>query len=154
MRTRAAYENYFRDALEIDFLKQNNPGERDTLDGILDLMPASISLSGLEVSLVNAMSRESILKQYLEPLKKNYDFIILDCMPSLGIPYQNHSKNTRTITITDIKVILISFIHSVIGTVPLALNLCPNPRRISHENPFIKAKTIEKKGWLRYSKCS
>ena len=38
MRTRAAYEEYFRDALEIDFLKQNNPGERDTLDGILDLI--------------------------------------------------------------------------------------------------------------------
>ena len=38
MRTRASYENYFRDALEIDFLKQNNPGERDTLDGILDLI--------------------------------------------------------------------------------------------------------------------
>ena len=60
-------------------------------DGILtheegvDLMPASIALSGLEVSLVNAMSRESILKQYLEPLKKEYDFIILDCMPSLGM---------------------------------------------------------------------
>ena len=36
----------------------------------VDLMPASIALSGLEVSLVNAMSRESILKQYLEPLKK------------------------------------------------------------------------------------
>lgn len=51
----------------------------------VDLMPANISLSGLEVSLVNAMSRESILKQYLEALKKNYDFIILDCMPSLGM---------------------------------------------------------------------
>ena len=38
MRTRASYEEYFRDALEIDFLKQNNPGERDTLDGILDLI--------------------------------------------------------------------------------------------------------------------
>ena len=38
MRTRASYENYFRDALEIDFLKQNNPSERDTLDGILDLI--------------------------------------------------------------------------------------------------------------------
>ena len=36
MRTRASYEKYFRDALEIDFLKQSNPGERDTLDGILD----------------------------------------------------------------------------------------------------------------------
>lgn len=51
----------------------------------VDLMPSSIALSGLEVSLVNAMSRESILKQYLEPLKKEYDFIILDCMPSLGM---------------------------------------------------------------------
>lgn len=46
----------------------------------VDLMPASIALSGLEVSLVNAMSRESVLKQYLEPLKKEYDFIILDCI--------------------------------------------------------------------------
>ena len=51
----------------------------------VDLVPASIALSGLEVSLVNAMSRESILKQYLEPMKKEYDFIILDCMPSLGM---------------------------------------------------------------------
>ena len=38
MRTRASYKEYFRDALEIDFLKQSNPGERDTLDGILDLI--------------------------------------------------------------------------------------------------------------------
>ena len=51
----------------------------------VDFIPADISLSGLEVSLVNAMSRETILKQILEPLKKNYDFIILDCMPSLGM---------------------------------------------------------------------
>lgn len=50
----------------------------------VELMPASIALSGLEVSLVNAMSRESVLKQYLEPLKKEYDFIILDCMPIPG----------------------------------------------------------------------
>ena len=51
----------------------------------IDLMPASIALSGLEVSLVNAMSRESILKQYLEPLKSSYDYILVDCMPSLGM---------------------------------------------------------------------
>ena len=51
----------------------------------VDLVPASIDLSGMEVSLVNAMSRESVLKQYLEPMKKEYDFIILDCMPSLGM---------------------------------------------------------------------
>ena len=65
--------------------------EIDPKEGILphpegvDLMPANIALSGLEVSLVNAMSRESILKRYLAPLKKEYDFILLDCMPSLGM---------------------------------------------------------------------
>ncbi len=49
----------------------------------VDLMPANIELSGLEVSLVNAMSRETILRQYLDTVKQNYDFILLDCMPSL-----------------------------------------------------------------------
>lgn len=51
----------------------------------VDLVPANITLSGLEVSLVNAMSRETILKQYLETVKSQYDFILLDCMPSLGM---------------------------------------------------------------------
>ena len=51
----------------------------------VDLMPANIELSGLEVSLVNAMSRERVLKQYLDSVKGNYDFILLDCMPSLGM---------------------------------------------------------------------
>ncbi len=48
----------------------------------VDILPASIELSGLEVSLVNAMSRETILKQALEPLKRQYDYIIIDCMPA------------------------------------------------------------------------
>lgn len=51
----------------------------------IDLVPSNIELSGLEVSLVNAMSRETILKQYLESVKKDYDYILLDCMPSLGM---------------------------------------------------------------------
>lgn len=51
----------------------------------VDLVPANITLSGLEVSLVNAMSRETILKQYLETVKGQYDYILLDCMPSLGM---------------------------------------------------------------------
>ena len=51
----------------------------------VDLMPANIELSGLEVSLVNAMSREKILKQYLDTVKRNYDYILIDCMPSLGM---------------------------------------------------------------------
>ena len=51
----------------------------------VDLLPSNITLSGMEVSLVNAMSRESVLKQYLETVKGNYDVILLDCMPSLGM---------------------------------------------------------------------
>lgn len=51
----------------------------------VDLIPANIELSDLEVSLVNAMSRETILKQYVEIVKKEYDYILLDCMPSLGM---------------------------------------------------------------------
>ena len=51
----------------------------------VELVPANITLSGLEVSLVNAMSRETVMKQYLETVKGSYDFILLDCMPSLGM---------------------------------------------------------------------
>lgn len=51
----------------------------------VDLVPSNITLSGLEVSLVNAMSRETVLKQYLDTVKDKYDFILLDCMPSLGM---------------------------------------------------------------------
>jgi len=48
-------------------------------------MPANIELSGTEVSLVNAMTRESVLKQYLDSVKRQYDYVLLDCMPSLGM---------------------------------------------------------------------
>lgn len=51
----------------------------------VDLMPGNIELSGLEVSLVNIMRREAVLKNYLNTLKKDYDYILLDCMSSLGM---------------------------------------------------------------------
>ena len=51
----------------------------------LDLLPANIALAGTEVSLVNAMSRETILKQVLACNRQDYDCIIIDCMPSLGM---------------------------------------------------------------------
>ena len=60
-------------------------------DGILhhaegvDLIPANIELAGLEVALVNSMNREKMLKQVLEGAKREYDYILLDCMPSLGM---------------------------------------------------------------------
>ena len=51
----------------------------------VDLIPANIELAGLEVALVNSMNREKMLKQVLESAKREYDYILLDCMPSLGM---------------------------------------------------------------------
>ena len=51
----------------------------------VDLIPANIELAGLEVALVNSMNREKMLKQVLEGVKREYDYILLDCMPSLGM---------------------------------------------------------------------
>ena len=63
----------------------------DCHEGILhhdegvDLVPTNIELSGMEITLVNAMSREFTLKNCLSELKKEYDYILIDCMPSLGM---------------------------------------------------------------------
>ena len=63
---------------------QDREGILTHAEGV-DLMPSNIALSGMEVSLVNAMSRESILKQYIDTVNQKYDYILLDCMPSLGM---------------------------------------------------------------------
>ena len=51
----------------------------------VDFLPANIELSAFEVSMIGMMSREFILRDALEPLKQKYDYILIDCMPSLGI---------------------------------------------------------------------
>ncbi|MDE6281510.1 MAG: AAA family ATPase, partial [Oscillospiraceae bacterium] len=50
-----------------------------------DFVPGNRSLSAVEVSLVNVMSRETVLKQYVDSVKQNYDYVLLDCRPSLGM---------------------------------------------------------------------
>ena len=50
----------------------------------IDLMPGNIELSGLEVSLVNAMSREMVMRSYVEGVKKKYDYILIDCMLTIN----------------------------------------------------------------------
>ena len=51
----------------------------------VEILPANIELSGIEVTLANAMCREYILKNYVDRLRPQYDYIIIDCMPSLGL---------------------------------------------------------------------
>ena len=51
----------------------------------IDLAPANIELSQAELDLVGAFTRELILKEMLEPVRQLYDFILVDCLPSLGL---------------------------------------------------------------------
>ena len=51
----------------------------------VDLLPSNIELSGLEVRLINAISRESVLKTCISEVRKSYDYVLVDCMPSLGM---------------------------------------------------------------------
>ena len=61
---------------EAEFLHHN--------EGV-DLLPCDIELSSLEVALFNTMSREFMLKRYVDEIRKEYDYILIDCMPSLGM---------------------------------------------------------------------
>ena len=68
-----------------------NEEEISLEDGILhhqenvDLLPANIELSALEVTMGNVMSREMIMKEYIDAIRSRYDYILIDCMPSLGM---------------------------------------------------------------------
>lgn len=68
-----------------------NEEEISLEDGILhhqenvDLLPANIELSALEVTMGNVMSREMIMKEYIDSIRSRYDYILIDCMPSLGM---------------------------------------------------------------------
>ena len=63
----------------------------DPTEGILttpegiDLMPSNIQLSGYEISLINEYGREVMLKQYIDAVRLNYDYILIDCAPSLSV---------------------------------------------------------------------
>ena len=63
----------------------------DPTDGILhheegvDLLPANLELSAMEYNLMNAMSRETTLRNYLSQVKDRYNFVLIDCMPSLSM---------------------------------------------------------------------
>lgn len=64
-----------------------NPNEviKKTRFENLNIIPSGIELAGAEVEMVNAMSRENILKKALSEISNDYDFILIDCPPSLGL---------------------------------------------------------------------
>ena len=68
--------------------QEYKPIVKDTIihhpEGV-DLIPSNLDLSSMESQLVNAMSREKVLSNLLKDVKKDYDYILIDCMPSLGM---------------------------------------------------------------------
>ncbi len=81
----------------------DNLSPRDTIvkteSPNLDLLPAHIDLVGAELELVNQQNREFILKSILEQVKSSYDYIIIDCAPSLGIVTTNALTAANSIII-------------------------------------------------------
>jgi len=72
---------------------------RDTMIDTLKLLPAHISLAGAEVELVNMMAREQILKNALLATKRPYDYIFIDCPPSLGLLTLNALTTADTLLV-------------------------------------------------------
>ena len=68
---------------------KRNPLIRDVIlptgDPNIDLVPANIELSQAQLDLVGASNRELMLKEMLQPVRQSYDFILVDCLPSLGL---------------------------------------------------------------------
>ena len=82
-----------------------NDEEIEENEGILhheeqvDLLPANIELSALEVTMSNVMSRELIMKEYIDTMRSRYDYILIDCMPSLGMMTINALVASDTVLI-------------------------------------------------------
>ena len=72
-----------------DVLVNGSEAEEAVVEGVqfplLSLMPSDRNLAGAEIELVGAWSRETILRRALEPVRNRYDYILIDCPPSLGL---------------------------------------------------------------------
>lgn len=82
-----------------------NDEQPDTSKGILhqeegvDLLPANITLSAMDMQLINTMSRETVLRSYINAQRRNYDYILIDCMPSLGLLTVNALSTADSVVI-------------------------------------------------------
>ena len=106
----------------------------------VDLVPANIELSGMETALVTVMNRERALKNYIDQVKNNYDYVLIDCTPSLGmltinslaaadeviIPVQAHyealknvQKEERRQLIYELKELAKSHGYKIVSTIEL-----------------------------------
>ena len=68
--------------------ENHKPDVQDTIihhEEGFDLIPSNLDLSSMETRLVNAMSREKVLDNILKDIKQDYDYVLIDCMPSLGM---------------------------------------------------------------------
>ena len=81
-----------------------NEDEISEKDGILhhqenvDLLPANIELSTLEVTMGNVMSREMIMKEYIDTIRFRYDYILIDCLPNLSDTEMNYNKSNQIVS--------------------------------------------------------
>ncbi|MEM1327920.1 MAG: ParA family protein [Bacteroidota bacterium] len=65
----------------------------------LDVITSNLNLSGAEMELINEAGREYILKELLAPLEEEYDYILIDCPPSLGLLTLNALTSSHTVLI-------------------------------------------------------
>lgn len=132
------------DELEValpNIMEQIMTGEEvDVTQGIvhhkegLDLMPCNIDLSAVDISLVHVLSREFIMKTYVDSMREFYDYILIDCMPSLGVITIN------SLTASDSVLIPVQAAYlPVKGLEQLIKTIC---RVKKHLNPGIKFEGI------------
>ena len=106
----------------------------------VDLLPSNIELSGMETGLFNIMSREHVLKNAIDGLRKNYDYILIDCMPSLDTEIP-HSVRAAECALTGESI----FSHDKNGKVAAAYEM------LTKEVTELERKAVDRSGhdWVR-----
>ncbi len=84
-------QNNGRTSISDAIIQTSNPN--------IDLVPASMELSQAQLDLVGAFTRELILKEMIQPVRRDYDFILIDCLPSLGLLTINALSATDSVVI-------------------------------------------------------